>query len=280
VAEAEGIRVAPEFFLDGITRHDLQAIRHRLPTGCIDAATDEVIMTLQSWLVRTPHHVVLIDTCGGNHKQRPETPMLHQLETPWLDRLREKGVNPEQVDFVMCTHLHADHVGWNTRLIDGRWVPTFPNAQYIFSRREYEHWNPAMGDAKAWGQQGVFEDSVLPCVEAGLATLVDAGYTVDDALHVESAPGHSRGNTLIRATSSGKSALFTGDCIHTPIQIALPNVCTRVCEDHTAARATRRRILNESAEHGHLIIPAHFPAPYLGRVTAANDTFNYHPGLL
>src|SRR5678815_2338107 len=179
------------------------AAHHRwLKPHFFDETTGDLGSRIQTWIVRTPRHTVLVDTGVGNDKERGDNPLWNRRTGGLLDDLRAARVTPEQVDLVLCTHLHADHVGWNTRLIDGRWVPTFPNARYIFSRREYEHWDPAMGNAKAWGQQGVFEDSVLPCVEAGLATLVDDGYTVDDALQVESAPGHTSGNTLIRATSS------------------------------------------------------------------------------
>jgi glyoxylase-like metal-dependent hydrolase (beta-lactamase superfamily II) len=178
----------------------------------------------------------------------------------------------------MCTHLHADHVGWNTRLRDGRWVPTFPNARYLFARREYEHWSPDIGGAEGLGQEGVYEDSILPCVEAGLVTLVDDGYVLDDAPQVEPAPGHPAGNSVVRARDRDKIGLFTGDCMHTPLQIACPEVNSIVCDDPVQARTTRRRILAEAAEYGHLLIPAHFPCPYVGRVSAQGDAFKYHPG--
>jgi glyoxylase-like metal-dependent hydrolase (beta-lactamase superfamily II) len=204
----------------------------------------------------------------------------NELNTPWLSRLADKGLRAEDIDFVMCTHLHADHVGWNTRLVNGHWVPTFPNARYLFARREYDYWNPMTGpDSRSHRYDGVFEDSVLPCVEAGLATLIDEGFIVDDALRVEDAPGHSEGNILIRASSRGITGLFTGDCIHTPLQIVYPNCSTSSCIDPEAAIATRRRILSECAEYDHLLIPAHFPAALFGRVAAHGDSFRYRPGL-
>jgi len=258
---------------DALARHG-----DSLGRGGFDAVTGKLTFSIHSWLVRTGRHMVLIDSCMGNHKVRPGLPYGDNLDTPWLSRLAASGVTPEQVDFVMCTHLHMDHVGWNTRLIDGRWVPTFPNARYIFSRREYEYWDPAEGGGTGWGQDGVFEDSVLPCMAADLAELVDDGYTVDDCLVVEAAPGHTRGNVVIRAASRDTSGIFSGDCLHTPLQIAYPGVSTHVCEDPVMAQATRLRLLDECAEHGHLLMPAHFPPPFVGRVSRDGAGFRYHPG--
>jgi glyoxylase-like metal-dependent hydrolase (beta-lactamase superfamily II) len=278
VEEFGGPNVRVEDFMVGVPEGAIERNLDWLAPDCYDIATGQLVTTVQSWVVRTPHHVVLIDTCCGNHKVRPKVPPMHQLNTPWLQRLADKGIRADQVDYVMCTHLHADHVGWNTQLVDGRWVPTFPNARYLFGRREYEHWNPAAEGATGYGQDGVFEDSVLPCMLAGLATLVDDGYTLDDALQVEAAPGHSAGNSIIRARSGGATGLFTGDCIHTPLQLAYPDVNSAACEDQVQARATRRRILSECAERGHLLIPTHFPAPFVARITPQGDAFKYHAG--
>lgn len=267
-----------ELFLD-MPPDALRHYRDWLGPDGYDPITERMVNSVHTWVVRTGRHVVLIDTCMGNDKSRPGLPTGDHLNTPWLARLAECGVSPEQVDFVMCTHMHADHVGWNTRLQDGRWVPTFPNARYLFSRDEYEHWDPQDGAATGWGQDGVFNDSVLPCVEAGQVTLVDDGYAVDDVFVVEAAPGHTKGNIIIRASSAGATALFSGDCLHTPLQIAYPDVNTIVCEDPVQARRTRRRILEECAARGHLLVPAHFPPPFLGRISGDGDRFRYHPGL-
>jgi glyoxylase-like metal-dependent hydrolase (beta-lactamase superfamily II) len=158
----------PDLPEDAMERH-----AHWLFPGFEYPATGLSIMAEHSWVVRTRHHVVLIDTCWGNAKPRPGVG--DRLDTPWLERLTRLGLRPEDIDIVMCTHLHADHVGWNTRLVDGRWVPTFPNARYLFGRREYDHWRNQPG--AAFGNDAAFQDSILPCVEAGLAELVD-GATV------------------------------------------------------------------------------------------------------
>lgn len=270
--------VTPDELFVGMPESAVDQFGDWLGPGGFHPASGRLLMSVHSWIVRTGTHIVLIDACMGNHKSRPALPHGNMLDTPWLSRLAEHGISPEQVDFVMCTHMHSDHVGWNTRLLDGRWVPTFPNAKYVFSRREYEFWDPSSGGGEGWGQEGVFEDSVLPCVQAGQVELVDDGYAVDDALVVEAAPGHTEGNIVIRAQSAGSTGLFSGDCLHTPLQIAYPEVNTIVCADPDQSRATRRRILEDCAEHGHLLMPAHFPPPFVGRISAHANGFRYHPG--
>jgi glyoxylase-like metal-dependent hydrolase (beta-lactamase superfamily II) len=171
----------------------------------------------------------------------------------------------------MCTHLHADHVGWNTVLRDGRWVPTFPNARYLFSRVEYEHWS-AHPDPNPI-RRNAFLDSVLPVVEAGRAEMIEDGHEVDGALTVELAPGHTPGNVHIRLASRGSEAVFSGDVIHHPIQVYRPDWSTVACVDPAASAASRRRLLETCSERGALLLPAHFPEPHGARVRAAGDSF-------
>ena len=148
-----------------------------------DLAEEKFRTSVRSFLVKTGRHNVLIDCCGGNHKNRPYFPRFHQREHDWLDRLAATGVAPEDIDFVMCTHLHADHVGWNTVLQDGRWKPTFPNAKYIMHHAEMDRWNPAHPQYQFYPHnEFTWEDSILPVVEAGQAVAVDDGYTLDDTL--------------------------------------------------------------------------------------------------
>ena len=160
-----------------------------------DAESGHFAMPVHSWLLRVGEKRVLIDTCIGNCKQRPLLNEMHMLNTQYLQRLTEIGVAPEQIDYVLCTHLHVDHVGWNTQLVNGRWVPTFPNAQYVISRKEYESAkaeaaNPNMPQFI----RSCFEDSIFPVVESGLAVLVDDLYELLDCFTLKSAPGHSPGN--------------------------------------------------------------------------------------
>ena len=244
-----------------------------------DARRQRFLISIHSWLVRTDRHTILIDTCGGNHKPRAHFPIFHQLNTPYLENLKAAGCRPEDIDYVFCTHLHIDHVGWNTRLQDGRWVPTFPNAKYLFGRKEYEITNPATNAGLPPERATVFEDSVLPVVQAGQSQLVDDGFAIDGQFTVEASPGHTLGHCLMRARSQGRTALFTGDALHHPLQIAEPDVCSRSCADPTLEARSRRRIFDDCAEHGHLLVPAHFCGPHVGHVRRRGEAFEFLPGL-
>ena len=161
---------------------------------------------MQTYVVRTSHHTILIDSCVGNDKDRPTRPHWHlKTDDTYLNALAEHGIAPEAIDFVMCTHLHSDHVGWNTRLDNGRWVPTFPNARYIFSKKELEAWRD-VGYEKF--SRTPFEDSVLPVLEAGRAELVTDDYALDDEVFLESTPGHTPGHVAISLRSKGASAVM------------------------------------------------------------------------
>lgn len=235
------------------------------------ADRDALVFSMHAWVVKTGRHTVLIDTCIGNDKERMPRTHWHRMNTPFLERLRKSGTAPEDVDYVMCTHLHPDHVGWNTRLQNGRWVPTFPKARYLFARAEYEHWlkhpdpNPVRRTA--------FVDSVLPVVEADRAEMIEDGHEVDGGFTVELAPGHTPGNVFIRLASRGAEALFAGDTIHHPMQAYEVGWSTVACTDPVAAAASRRRLLELCCERGALLLPAHFPAPYGAHVSAAGESF-------
>ncbi len=236
--------------------------------------SDRFVTSVHSWLIRTQRYNILVDCCAGNHKNRAWTPRFHQLDTKYLDRLASAGVSPDEIDFVCCTHLHADHAGWNTLLRDGRWVPTFPRAKYIFSRIEAAYWdervNPAMGSDP---RSAVFVDSVLPVMAAGQAVLVDAGYCFDD-LTVEAAHGHSPGHSVFVLSSSGHQALFCGDAIHHAIQIYAPHWNHMADEDPHQAQATRLGLLHRCSDDKSLLFPVHFGAPHVVRVHRAGDGFN------
>ncbi len=278
--ESEGPSFHPAYLFPDHDAAALDAEREWLEPRFLDAASGRLIMSLHSYVIRTPRHTILVDTCVGNDKRRPATPPWHKRRTPYLDNLRALGVGPEEVDFVLCTHLHVDHVGWNTRLENGRWVPTFPNARYLFHRDEYTHWEAEEARRGADGPtQGSFADSVLPVMEAGRAVLVDGDHEIDDMLRLEPSPGHSPGHVYLNLRSPAGSALFTGDVLHHPVQCAYPEWNSRFCHDPERARKTRRATVERAADSGLLILAAHFPDPVAGRIVPQGARWRFVPSV-
>jgi len=247
--------------------------RHRdwmLPNH-YDPASGKLKLSIHSWFVQVGGRNILIDTCVGNDKERP-LPFFHRLKTPYLDRLAQAGAEPEDVNLVMCTHLHSDHVGWNTRLTNGRWVPTFPNARYLFHRADVEYFK-AVDPHKSSARGEAYKDSVAPILEAGLADLVSGLHTVDEHLALEPAPGHTPGTMFITLASHGARAVFCGDILHQAIQIFHPEWNSVACADQVKARRSRRLVLETCAGSGALLMPTHFGAPFVCHVDAKGDTF-------
>ena len=264
----EPAALLPDFEPEAIERH-----AEWLVPNFYSPPDARFVASQHSWLVRTRDHTVLVDSCVGNHKERPALERFHRLQRPYLDRLHDAGVGPGDIDIVLCTHLHVDHVGWNTRLDNGRWVPTFSNARYIFSRREEAFWNPETGNADFALNAGVYEDSVTPVIEAGQAQMIDGVHAIDDALTIEPAPGHTPGHVVLKARSRDAEGVFSGDTVHNPIQVCYPQWNSAFCEDAAQAWATRRELLEYCAEHRALLLPAHFGIPHAGRVVHANGAF-------
>jgi glyoxylase-like metal-dependent hydrolase (beta-lactamase superfamily II) len=265
----------PERYLAGFERAVLEQHLGWLVPHHYAPAQDRLITSVHSWLIQTERHTILLDCCAGNHKDRPGFARFHQLETPFLNRLRAAGAAPEEIDIVLCTHLHSDHVGWNTMLRDGRWVPTFPNAKYLFSRAENEYGDPRRNPkADADPQRSnAYRDSVLPVIEAGQAQLIEGNHDIDDALLIEPAPGHTIGHTVLNLSDQGERALFCGDVVHHPLQVHAPHWNSGFCELPDQARATRRRVLEHCAAHHALLFPAHFGAPHVAAIRRAGDGF-------
>jgi glyoxylase-like metal-dependent hydrolase (beta-lactamase superfamily II) len=235
------------------------SLRERIPTS------------VHSWLVKTPVSTILVDTGIGNAKTRPQKYFDH-LDTPFLDRLAAAGVTPDEVDVVLITHIHTDHVGWNTRAVGGRWVPTFPNATYIFPRRGHEYFSSAEGRARA--NYGMYEDSIVPVIAAGQARMVEPeGGEVLPGIRYLSTPGHSVDHMSISLTSQGEEALFAGDIMHSPLQVRAPELCSVFCADPVAARESRERVLKFCAEHDALYFSSHFAETSAGRITRANGGY-------
>lgn len=238
-----------------------------------DPATREfAAMPTQSYVLKTPAHTILIDTCTGNHKRHePVWPQWHmRTDFTWLEDLIKAGVDPESIDYVFCTHMHVDHVGWNTKLVDGRWVPTFPNARYLFAKKELE-WSQAQVKSQDW----TFEDSVQPILEAGLAEIVESDFALNDQIWLEPQPGHTPGHVAVRMRSRDETAVMSGDLIHHPIQLAHPDWSPVYDDDPDLARITRRRFLEDQADKDILMMTAHFPLPSVGHVISKGDAFGF-----
>ncbi|QMU76761.1 MBL fold metallo-hydrolase [Streptacidiphilus sp. PB12-B1b] len=238
-------------------------------------ADDAMVHTaFQTWLLRSEGRTILIDTGVGNGKSRPGVPSWTGLESGYLANLARAGVRPEDVDVVVNTHLHADHIGWNTRLVDGAWVPTFPNAVYLMPRADFEFWNPAGNPDVAGGvNENAYEDSIAPVHAAGQVRLWEDSHTIDGNLRLEAAPGHTPGSSVVTLASGADRALFAGDILHTPLQVVHPDHSSCFCQDPAAARTTRRRLLGWAADTHALVLPAHFSGHSALEVEHSGDAF-------
>ena len=275
ISEFEGPFIAPEVFFPAYDPEVLRANPDMAGPRLVDPATGKLIFSFHSFVVKTGRHTILIDSCIGNDKERPTRPQFHQRQSPFIADLAEAGVSVEDIDYVMCTHLHWDHVGWNTRLDNGRWVPTFPNARYIMARREFEHWQAVQQRGEDSPHRLAFEDSVLPVVQTGQSVLVEDDYAFEDGLWFESAPGHTPGNVVIHARSQDDRAVFLGDVVHHQYQLMAPEWSTLACTDPVLSRETRMRLVEAYAETGMRLLPGHFPAPTTGRIVRHGNAFRY-----
>ncbi|MFC0204591.1 MBL fold metallo-hydrolase [Novosphingobium soli] len=225
----------------------------------LDPSMATVRLGMKSWLVRAGGRTILVDTCIGQHKERPRHPAWHRRASDRLLReLSHAGLAPTDIDLVLCTHLHADHVGWNTRLEDGRWVPTFPRARYAMSRREMEDWRARARHSAEPVNHGAFADSILPVVDAGLALFVTAGDALAEGVTVEALPGHTAEHFGLHVDRPQGAALFCGDAIHSPVQLLVPEWTSAFCGDPDLAIATRIAMLDRAAHEGLELYPAHF----------------------
>jgi glyoxylase-like metal-dependent hydrolase (beta-lactamase superfamily II) len=264
----------PDRYFTGFDRQVLQDNLGWLAPNHYVPQTDALITSVHSWLIKTPRHTILLDSCSGNHKDRHWWPRFHQLDTPFLERLAAAGARTQDIDIVLCTHLHADHIGWNTRLVNGRWVPTFPNAKYLFSKIENDYWDPRQHSEESSDptRNIAYVDSVLPVLEAGQAQLVDGIHAIDESLRIEPAPGHTPGHILLKVLGE-QGGVFCGDVIHHPLQIYAPHWNTQFCQDPQQARVTRRAVLQYCADSESLLLPTHFGAPHVARVSARDGKF-------
>ena len=229
----------------------------------------------QTWILKSEGKTILIDAAIGNDKERPDVPSWDHLQTAFLDRLADAGVTPDKVDVVINTHLHADHVGWNTRLVDGVWKPTFPNAQYLIAKEDLDFWNPESGNTSIMGPGAltVWADSVQPLIDAGVVITWSGEYRVDDNVTLEAAPGHTPGSSIVRVHSGNEEALFVGDTLHSPAQVVDIHTSSCFDEDSATAHKTRERIFSEAADKNLPMFPAHFGGHAGFKVTKTGDSF-------
>jgi glyoxylase-like metal-dependent hydrolase (beta-lactamase superfamily II) len=248
---------------------------HWLAPGHLDAATGFIKLSVHSWLMQIGGKKILIDCCCGNNKPRPARPFWNMLNTPYLDRLAAAGAEPDEIDYVMCTHLHHDHVGWNTQLRDGSWVPTFPNARYVISKPDFEYYRALDADPDKTEpvEFDTFRECVLPIVEGGRADLVTGPHRLDEYLEILPAPGHSAGHVVFKLDIGGGHAVFIGDVLHHLLQVYYPHWNFPKNSDAAQARASRRMVLELCASTGAMVFPGHVGAPFAGHIEATAKGF-------
>jgi glyoxylase-like metal-dependent hydrolase (beta-lactamase superfamily II) len=260
-----------QFFPD-LTKELYDQNRGWLQPRFVDAQ-NRLMLCIQSYIVKTPHHTIMIDSCVGNHKPRPTRPFWNMMNSDRYEKnLAAAGFGVNDIDFVMCTHLHTDHVGWNTRLENGRWVPTFPNARYVFSDRELTYWTQRQKnepDSYPW-----ITDSVLPIMAANRADIVKSAHAFNDLMTLIPTPGHTIDHYSVHLGARGADAVITGDMIHSPLQARYPELGMMSDYDSKQAGASRRQLFGRFCDTQTLFCTAHFPSPSTGRVVRWQDAFD------
>lgn len=261
-------------FFPTLTQELLEENRSWLQPTFLEPGTDKIILCFQSYVVKTPHHNIMIDTCVGNDKPRPMRPAWNLMQGDAYEKgLAAAGLGFGDIDFVMCTHLHPDHVGWNTRLDNGRWVPTFAKARYLFAERELAHWTQKEKEDPAslpW-----ITDSVLPIVAARRADVVTSNHVLNDLVQLVPSPGHTIDHYSVHVGKQGQDAFLTGDMIHSPLQGRYPELGMRADFDSKQAGQSRRQIFERFCDTSTLMCTAHFPSPTPGRLTRWGDGFKF-----
>lgn len=279
VLEYGGPTHDPAFLFPDLAPERLNAIAGALAPSHFIPEMNRLIISIQLWVVHAGANIIIVDTGVGNGKSRPDIPRMNMLNGLVREWLTAAGAPPEKVTHVVHTHLHSDHVGWNTSWVDGRWVPTFPNARYFIPNDDFlfckEGRNREAGVVDVFAAS--FFDSVMPIVDAGLATFFDAPSEIADCLRVEAAPGHSPGQVALHIRSRGEEAAFCGDIFHSPVQVTYPETNTSYCIWPDRARETRLSFLNRAADSGALILPVHFGDPHCGYIRRQGEGFVFEP---
>ena len=237
-----------------------------------DPSSGRIRLSFHAFCIEIGDEKIVVDTCAGNGKHRPNFEALGNLDTDFMDRMIEAGFGPDDVPAVVCTHLHVDHVGWNTHLVGDEWVPSFPKARYLFGEREWAHWRV---EPQVYGD--VVGDSIQPCIDAGLAELVESDMRLNDAVWLEPTPGHTPGHHSVRISSSGQDAVITGDLCHHPIQFQLPEWSSEPDVDKAAAIATRRQFAERYCDDHTLILGTHFGGPSCGLLRPHEGSWRLDP---
>ncbi|WP_137891204.1 MBL fold metallo-hydrolase [Ramlibacter sp. 2FC] len=248
--------------LPGLTQEVLDANRDWLQPHSLGPG-DVFSLCYQSYIVRTPHHTILVDSCLGNDKQRGRPEWHLKTDDTYMRALAAAGLTVEDIDYVMCTHLHDDHVGWNTRLVNGEWVPTFPNARYVFSERE-------LATAQAANERSPYAgytDSLLPILRAGRTEIVGDDYQLGDHVRILPTPGHTDGHVSFGFGKKRDEVVMTGDLIHVPLQMRYPELSFARDKDPVLAATTRRSFLERYCDTPTLCCTAHFPTLSAGRIS-------------
>lgn len=262
----------PLTFFPTCTKELIEENRAWLAPEALDPATGHLVLCFQSYVLRTRHHTILVDTCIGNDKERPARPAWHRkTDTAFIDGLAASGMSVDDIDYVMCTHLHVDHVGWNTKLENGRWVPTFPRARYLFSEKELAYWQ-AQNEKETLPH---IVDSVLPIVAANRADLVASDFALNDEIRLAPTPGHTPDHFAVEIGRGRTDAVLCGDLMHSPLQVKYPDLHMRADTDPAQSAATRRRFFECHCETRALVCTAHFPQPSTGRIAREGDTFRF-----
>ena len=262
--------IAPDYLFPDWNPDVLDRQEKWLVPDHMDGQHDHVVLSVHTWVIKNKGRVILIDTGIGNNKDRPFSALFHMLKNPYLERLSRAGVRPEDVDYVLMTHLHADHVGWNTVKVNGAWIPTFPNARHVFAKGEQDFYGTPAGVPRLC----VYEDSVLPLVQAGLTDVVadDGGAYLED-ITFHPTPGHSFRHMAISLRSDGETALFSGDVMHHPLQVYRPEWNSVFCGSPDQARRSRQWLLDHAARERAIVFPAHFAGRSAGRVVRDGERY-------
>jgi glyoxylase-like metal-dependent hydrolase (beta-lactamase superfamily II) len=267
--------VPPGDFLPTTTDDALAGHRDWLHPWALDDG-GRLLFVIQAVCLDVGGQKIVVDTCIGS-RQLPEIYAAFANDGSFINGFTAAGFGRDDVDLVICTHLHFDHVGWNTILEDGKWVPTFRKARYLIVRPEHEYWKATSEEEKAASNVFNFDDAVTPLFEAGVVDLVDADHRVSGAIWLVPTPGHTPGHVSVRITSQGEDALVTGDCAHHPVQLAEPSWYSVADGDPERSTATRRRIVGEYADTPVMIIGTHFRPPAAGHLVTGEGGIRFRP---